>query len=126
MDNAERKREESAALKRELAQFFGTEKWYRHPLRQAMLYTDGVQCFAEKAGAYWFLDIVATEIFSLLEKEEFMVVTLDSAETGTAVIRVTDGNNHALMEKDIPWTDCPAGQWEFYLTNNVLLLPGEN
>ncbi|KAA6439671.1 hypothetical protein FEM33_11230 [Dyadobacter flavalbus] len=36
--------------KSDLAEFTGTEKWYRHTLVQNFLYTDGVKYVAEKAG----------------------------------------------------------------------------
>ena len=109
-----------------LANFYGTEKWYRHPLLGAMLYTEGVQFFAENAGggAYWFLDIVATEIFPLLKKQPFMVVSIDVEEEATT-ITANDGNGNQLFLKEINWTDCPEGAGEFYLTDNVLLLPSE-
>ena len=52
-------------LQRHLRQFTGSECWYRHNLNRNTIYTDGVQFFAENAGAYWFIDIVATELHAL-------------------------------------------------------------
>lgn len=116
--------EQSFSLSRELKQFTGTEQWYRHNLVQGMLYTDGVQFFAEHAGAYWFLDIVATEIFPMQDKQQFMVVTL-TAEDNKGSITATDGNGGQVYAREIEFTDCPVGGWDFYLTDNVLLLPSE-
>ena len=42
-----------------LAQFTGTERWYRHGLVRNVTYTDGVRYVADTAGAYWLIDIVA-------------------------------------------------------------------
>lgn len=122
-----RKRLTSEQLDSHLFQFSGTENWYRHWLAKAMLYTDGVKSFAEhggQEGAYWFLDVVATEFFPLLRKEAFLHIVL-SVKDRKATIRVDDGNDHALREKPIEFTDMQEGDWRFYLTDNVLLLPGE-
>jgi hypothetical protein len=109
-----------------LGNFWGTDQWYRHALNRNMLYTDGVHFFAENAGngAYWFLDIVATELMAFHKREEFMNIVLDS-DGHKARIIVDDGNDNALYERVIEWTDCPEGKWQFYLENNVLCLPRE-
>ena len=91
-----------------------------------MTYTDGVQCFAQNAGggAYWFLDIVATQIATI--KEDFIAIKLSVPENETiATITATDGNDKLLFTKHVAYTDCPTGDWQFYLTNDVLLLPSE-
>lgn len=110
-----------------LRHFTGTEQWFRHSFVRSMLYTEGVQFFAEQGGqegAYWFLDIVATEYFTMLSKEPFLVIRL-IVENQEASIRVDDGNDRVLKEKSIVFTDMQPGDWKFYLTDNVLLLPGE-
>jgi hypothetical protein len=110
----------------DLQQFTGTEQWFRHYLNPKMLYTEGVQHFAEKAGhgAYWFLDIVATEIMPLLEKEPFIVVRA-FVDVSQASIKADDGNDNLLWTRHIEYTDCPPGSWTFYLTDNVLMVPSE-
>ena len=52
----------SARLRADLTAFIGTENWHRIGINRQMLLTDGVKYFAETAGCYWFLDIVATEV----------------------------------------------------------------
>ena len=110
-----------------LCQFSGTENWHRHWLARDMLYTDGVKSFAEHGGqhgAYWFLDVVATELFPLLREEGFLHIVL-SVHGRKATVKADDGNGRVLKEKHIEYTDLQAGDWAFYLTDNVLLLPGE-
>jgi hypothetical protein len=117
----------SAELARQLAGFTGTETWFRHSLVRAMLYTEGVQYFAEAGGtqgAYWFLDVVATEFYPLLRKEPFLHIVL-TVQDRQATIRTDDGNDRILREKPIEFTDMQPGEWRFYLTDNVLLLPSE-
>jgi hypothetical protein len=115
---------ESSTLRQELAQFTGTETWYRHPLNRYLLYTEGVQFFAEKAGCYWLLDIVATELFRLQVAEPFLHVKL-IVDDGEADIVVDDGDGSAVFRRHIQFTDAPPGDWRFYLTDNVVLLPSE-
>lgn len=97
-------------LESNLRQFTGTEQWHRHGLNHNMLYTDGVQYFAENAGggAYWFLDIVATEIFALQKAEPFISISM-LVEGGKASIVATDGDVPIpIWTRDIEYTDCPA------------------
>lgn len=112
----------------DLDQFTGTDIWYRHPLNSEMFYTEGVQYFAEAGGAYWLLDIIATEIFQLLRKEAFISIRVD-VKDGKAKITADDGGKGdgpvLLYTRDIEYTDLPEGEWKFFLTNDVLLLPSE-
>jgi len=121
------KRLSSGQLEDALRNFYGTQEWYRHWLVKALLYTEGVQFFAEQGGeqgAFWFLDVVATEFFPLLKKEPFQSIKL-AVEGRKAVITVENGNGKVLKRKDVEYTDMQPGTWPFYLTDNVLLLPGE-
>ena len=107
--------------------FYGTQEWYRHGLVKRLLYTEGVRFFAEQggqAGAHWFVDVVATEFLPLLRQEPFLSIKLSVADR-QAAIRVDDGNGKLLREKTIEYTDMQPGDWRFYLTDDVLMLPGE-
>ena len=116
----------TAKLSADLKMFTGTEQWFRHPLSSNFLYTDGVKFFAEHCGggAYWFLDILATELADLQETEEFMSITLDVVDS-SAKITADDGNGNVLWTRNIDPTDAEVGKWKFFLQNNVLLLPSE-
>ena len=109
----------------ELSQFYGTENYYKsNPFVPKMLHTDGVEYFCREGGAYWFLDIVATEIFPLLAKEPFIKIVLVS-HNDTASIFAEDGNCKEIFVKNIEFTDCPSGTYEFFLADNVLMLTSE-
>ena len=117
----------STELANGLSQFTGTEHYYRHALGP-MKYTDGVAFFAENAGggAHWFLDIVGTELMQLQQTAPFIHVVLDSSEVeNRATIKADDGNDILLWSREIEFTDCPPGTWEFYLIGGVLMLSGE-
>ena len=113
-------------LAHELAKFTGTEEWFRHSLNRKMTYTEGVQFFAENAGegAYWLLDIIATEGMEIHAKEQFVGIKL-KVESHSAWLELNDGNNNILLSKKINYTDCPDGEWKFYLIDNVMLLTSE-
>ena len=116
-----------STTKLDLSQFYGTENYYRSCIfAPKMVHTDGVQYFAENAGngAFWFLDIVATEIFPMLKTEPFLVIGL-RVEDSSATIFVENGDCKNLKTRKIEHTDCPDGDYKFFLTDNVLMLSSE-
>lgn len=121
MQNAEQ-------LQYDLNQFTGTENWYRHSLNPNFMYTDGVKFFAENAGggAYWLLDIAATELAEINKTEEFIHLQVFVSADSTALLTADDGNDHELWTRQIEWTDCPIGTWRFYIESGVMLLPSEH
>jgi hypothetical protein len=109
----------------DLSQFYGTEKYHKTFVFSPNLkHTDGVQYFAEQAGAFWFLDIVATEIYPFSDKYPFMTIYL-TAKDRKADIIVQDGDISRLFQRHINFTDCPEGTYEFFLTDDVLMLCSE-
>ena len=116
--------------KLDLSQFFGTENYYRtNPLfAPDMMHTDGVQYFADTAGCYWLLDIIATEYLPLTNRHEFQYDFLSIqfvVEGGIGDICVEDGDCKVIKQKHIAHTDCPDGIYKFFLTDNVLMLTSE-
>jgi len=108
-----------------LSQFYGTENYYKTFLFNPYLkHTDGVQYFAENAGAFWFLDIIATQIYQKTKNEHFIVITL-KVNDGKAKIVADDGNDKRIFQKNVSYTDCPDGEYRFYLADNVLMLTSE-
>jgi len=109
----------------DLSQFYGTTQYHRtFMFTPKLVHTDGVQYFAETAGCFWFLDIVATEVYPLTKKEPFLAINM-LVEDGQAKIAVEDGDLGLLFSKHIAHTDCPSGLYEFFLTDNVLMLTSE-
>lgn len=128
--NIQTKEAAARRLRNELLHFYGSETIYRHALNKSVLYTEGVQHFAQSAGAYWFLDILATEPAILKEARDFTKVELVVGEHNTAVINVTDGGKHGLRQqtvytRQLDFTDCPPGTWEFFFENMTIMLPQE-
>lgn len=114
-----------STTKLDLSQFIGTTAYHRTFLfNKNLVHTDGVQYFADTAGAYWFLDIVATEFYPLTKKDPFLSIQL-AVEDGIADICVEDGDCEIITQKHIPHTNCPDGLYKFFLTDNVLMLTSE-
>lgn len=131
-------------LQHELAQFTGTEFRYRHPLSRWLLYTDGVKYFADKAEAYWFLDLIAVGAnghrppvpYKVPNRNRFGVVILTSKDSEGHVEVYSDSEDDGTYHKDkrlyrerLEFTTCPEGAWKFLLIVDgkhvTLLLPSE-
>jgi hypothetical protein len=109
-----------------LAQFTGTERWYRHWAAPKITYTDGVKYVAETAGAFWLLDeIVFAQRISKISSEEFQVWKLAVSSNAVAILTCEDGNDNEVYRQLIPYTDFPEPEIALWLTNNVILLPSE-
>jgi hypothetical protein len=111
-------------LQSELDHFTGTESYHYQPHLNALQYTDGVQHFAKRAGAYWLLDIIGTEVLPFSKQEEFIALRLN-VQDSAAWLTADDGNGRIFYNREIKFTDTPAGVWKFYLIDSILLLPSE-
>jgi hypothetical protein len=111
----------------DLAQFTGSENWYRHAINRNVLYTDGAQHVAEHGGAYWLLDEIA--IIQPHDKrvaaEEFQVWKLAVGSDRSATLTCDDGNGNVVFTKKIEYTDFPLDEITLYFCNNVIHLPSE-
>ena len=107
----------------ELNQFTGSENWYKHWL--GILYTDGVKFLAEKAGAYWLIDAIASYQKSL-KHVSFQMWTLRVKEDHSAVLQMQeDSNTPPLVEQYIEYSDFPLESIRLFFIDGVLLLPSE-
>lgn len=114
----------STDIRSELESFTGTEHWYRHPLVRSVIYTDGVKYFADKMGAYWMIDIFATELFKLQRDHGFLAITALVVGSRAALV-ATDGNRNMVWSRNIEFTDCREGEWAFYFVGDCIMLPSE-
>lgn len=112
--------------KADLAQFTGTEHWYRHSLNRSILYTDGVQYMAETGGAYWLVDKIALmQLEQPIAAEPFQLWILSVHPDRSACLLCEDGNDNAVYEERIDFTTFPLDEIRLFVTNNVILLPSE-
>jgi hypothetical protein len=115
----------NAELKAGLAMHTGSEVWYRHWTNE-LVYTEGIEYLADKAKAYWLIDLVASwRIDARIRNEPFIVWKLTVNADRTAVAVADDGDGRELARQVITWTDFPLDEVSLYLTDGTLLLPGE-
>lgn len=130
-------------LRQGLRPFTGCDQPFVQALFPGRFYTDGVKFFLDNAGngAHWFFHIIASEpkIQHHIKTEGFAVVTLlvtarDTIIAGRgAKITVDDGDGVVVFEREIERTDCPVGEWKFYLemtevggkSGSMMMLPQE-
>lgn len=119
-------------LLRDLAQFTGTEQWYRHGMVRSVFYTAGVQYLAEKAGAYWLLDLIAMAQRSKprVRAEGFQVWKLTRTKgKNSCIVTCDDGNGHIVYRQCIPFTDFPLETITLYCVQDgpswVVMLTSE-
>jgi hypothetical protein len=111
----------------DLAQFSGSENWYRHGINRTVLYTDGARYVAEHGGAHWLLDAIAIAQAHVkaVEAEEFQVWTLKVNADRSALLTCEDGNGNAVYRQPVPFTDFPLAEVKFFYCNQVIHLPSE-
>lgn len=103
----------------------GSDQRFRHWANGGFIYTLGLQQVAEMAGAYWLLDIIATECAPILHRmwqagnEHMLVFMMRVHENRTAEMQLDrDGewqsaDTPILWQREIEFTDFPAGDWQF-------------
>lgn len=119
--------------------FSGTVDYHLHWTRR-FHYTDGVKGMAEKARAFWLIDLIASHqgrsvkapLFfgdkegHRLHDVGFQIWVLDVRADKTATARcIEDSGQPDMITQEIEYTDFPEGSWKFYLVQDVLMLPGE-
>ena len=112
----------------DLAQFTGSETFYRHAPSGGCVYTEGVQYLAETGSAYWLLDAILCPQphHPALRSAEFQVWTLSVRGDRSATLTCTDGNHERLYVRPVPWTDFPLDTVVLWFANHTLYLPSEH
>jgi hypothetical protein len=110
-----------------LAQFMGSERFFRHALVREVIFTVGVKYVADAAGAYWLLDEIAlAQRFEPgVKAEAFQVWDLTVGPGESAIIACDDGNGREVYSKRIELTDFPEPGIRMYFCNGCIHLPSE-
>ena len=116
----------NTTLQTELDSFTGTEQYYPHWSKRCK-YTDGVKFLADKAGAHWLIDAIASwQLEPKVSKEGFQVWELKRTENKKAVLSmIPDINQPEIVTQQIEHTDFPLQYIKLYFIDGVLLLPSE-
>jgi len=110
-----------------MAQFTGSEVFYRYGLAGDVLFTEGVKYVADIAGAYWLLDIIAiANVFEAkVRAEEFQLWVLTVRKDASGQVACEDGNGNIVYEQALNSTDFPEPGIRLYFCNGTILLPSE-
>jgi hypothetical protein len=112
-------------LENEMAQYTGSEAYHKLTLGH-LLGTDGVAMVAQKAGAFWLVDAIASyqqepKIKALAIQFWFLEVKDKKAE----LYCIEDKGKPKIVSQKIEYSDFPTGRWEFYVQNNIMMLTNE-
>ena len=109
-----------------LAQFTGTERYYRISRRH--LLTDGARHLAERGQCFWMMDAVASHLSEIGTGDWFVVVRVQVAH-GRAVMIYEDGNGGEHARQAISYTDFVLPEVTLYACWDgehwVIMLPSE-
>lgn len=123
----------------ELAQFTGDLQRWRHSLFRRLIYTPGVRYLAERAGAYWLIDAIASwlgsrEFVEAASKDDridsisFWTLTVNGDRTAVLAARA-DSDEPEFIRQEIPFTDFPLREINIWCGRDddrwVLFLPSE-
>jgi hypothetical protein len=110
--------------------FTGTERYTRHWTGK-LVYTDGIAFLAEKGGAHWLIDIIASyqidpKVVKNRQLQEFQLWVLRAKDSKAIITCQEDSDKPAVITQRIGFTDFPLHEVKLYVENGVLLLPGEH
>ena len=114
-------------LKSELAQFTGTHQWHKFSCLSKLLMSDGVQYLAEKAGAYWLMDVIGSYQMVCNKDEmlrDYQIWTL-TVKDSKGVVKCLRDTNDVAITQEIPYTDFPMESIKLICENGVIMLPQE-
>lgn len=105
------------------SEYIGTENYYKHFGNVKL--TDGTKALADKLGAYWLMDIVASYQMGL-RSQPFQVWKLEKNKTGNgAKVTCEDGNKNVLRSQRLTFTDFEYDECTLWFQEGVLMLPSE-
>ena len=110
-----------------MAQFTGSETFYRFDLRGDVLITEGVKYVADTVGAYWLLDAIciANAYETKIRAEDFQLWVLSVNEDSTATLTCDDGNGKVVYQQTLDFPDFPHPGIKLYFYNAMISLRSE-
>ena len=111
-------------LESELSQFCGSCQFYQHT--RQLRYTEGVKYLAERAGAFWLIDLIASyQGYSQVQAESFQLWNLQVADASAMATMRRDTGCDPIISQRIEFTDFPMSSIKLYVCDGTLMLPGE-
>lgn len=100
----------------------GLNEVYRHALVRRFNYSDGVRELAQVAGAYWLLDIIATEVVPVMQRlirspggvgTSYIEMRVGDDAKAEITLTIADDAPPAWSRK-VDFTDFPPGHWVLF------------
>jgi hypothetical protein len=120
-------------LQSDLDQFHGTQEYTRwSPLFRSLVLTDGAKYLAEKAGAFWFMDLIASHQSNPKVKTEYFQVWKFIRQGEGALIVCEDGNYNKITQQEVEYSDFPLDNFALWAieggpqNTRVIMLPSEH
>jgi len=117
----------------------GGQLYHFNPFARNTLLTEGAKFIADKAGAYWLMDVIASaQLSPKVRREPFQVWTIKLNEKGPGcTVTATDGDKSdngdgaiVIYKQRIGYTDFPIKEFTLWLEEangrKVILLPREH
>lgn len=131
---SETEAKDSLELINELRHFTGGGDNHQHWTRRTA-YTDGVRYLAEKAGAYWLIDVIVSHQPAVLQKiraagdrnfQVWEVVVYPDRKCKVTCHNGNGGDDKEIYKvQRIEYTDFPLVEFKLYCADGVILLPSE-
>lgn len=110
----------------DLSAFYGTENYHKNLC--GLIYTDGIQYLAKKAGAFWLIDAVESYQPKLRKNEglkQFQLWQLSVNGTTGKLACLPDSDKTPVITQELTFTDFPEGVFEFYVCDGIMMLKSE-
>lgn len=112
--------------KANLAQFDGTQNYYRH--WTGVYYTDGIKYLAQEGQAYWLIDAVASyqkdkKILNNQNLRDIQFWTLTIKNGKGLLTCVEDAGMKPVIKQEIPYTDFPLDEVKVWVERGSLFSP---
>jgi len=130
----ERKPQTPEELTAALAQFTGTEGYYRYALGISLL-TDGVKYLADAASCYWLLDAIGSYQPELAKHPDERLRDMQAwrltvnPDKSAVLTCVADSGEPPVVTQAIEWTDFPLPEIHIWIggegDKKIALMPSE-
>jgi hypothetical protein len=119
--------DEEDAFRRHLATFKRPTELYPHP-SQALVYTPGVQCLAERLRLHWLIDLIAAWQPRALKDPSLAEIQFWELHiTGRRGVAICGrGLEDVAFRLDLAYHDSELAHVRLYVYGGVLMLPSEH
>ncbi|MCH7851005.1 MAG: hypothetical protein IH845_05165 [Nanoarchaeota archaeon] len=102
-----------------------SEQYHKIPFSN-IVYTDGINDLINKCSCWWLISDTAIIISATPKlQKDFLLLTIEVKDKKGIVTLKEDSNEKPIYEKQYDYTDFPLSKFEFYITDNVILLKSE-